>query len=204
MSISRLVAPMGIAALLLIGCSRTSAQQRPMPGPADVVATVGSTAITLAQVDEKALQQAASTFGAMKLSQALYEARRAAVEEIVASKLIDAAAKAQGIDRAALIEKEITAKISPVSESEIASWYQANQGRLQGAPLEQVKQPIRAFLTQERMQEVRGRYVDSLKAKTAVAIMLEPPRQKVEMVSSSPSRGPANAPVEVVDFSDFQ
>jgi hypothetical protein len=26
----------------------------------------------------------------------------------------------------------------------------------------------------------------------------------VEMVSTSPSRGPANAPVEVVDFSDFQ
>src|SRR5215831_16081978 len=62
MSISRLVAPMGIAALILSGCSQTSAQQRPMPGPADIVATVGSTAITLAQVDEKALQQAASTF----------------------------------------------------------------------------------------------------------------------------------------------
>ena len=54
------------------------------------------------------------------------------------------------------------------------------------------------------MQEVRARYVDSLKAKTAVAIMLDPPRQKVQMVASSPSRGPANAPVEVVDFSDFQ
>jgi hypothetical protein len=86
----------------------------------------------------------------------------------------------------------------------VSAWYQANQGRLQGAPLEQVKAPIRAFLIQERTQDIRAQYVDTLKAKTAVRVMLDPPRQKVQMVSSSPSRGPANAPVEVVDFSDFQ
>ena len=34
--------------------------------------------------------------------------------------------------------------------------------------------------------------------------MLDPPRQKVAMVAASPSRGPANAPVEMVEFSDFQ
>jgi hypothetical protein len=54
------------------------------------------------------------------------------------------------------------------------------------------------------MQGIRSVYLDSLKAKTSVRVMLDPPRQKVEMVASSPSRGPANAPVEVVDFSDFQ
>jgi hypothetical protein len=195
-----------LAALVgvLTACSQTSAQQNRRPAPTEAVATVGGAPITLAEVDDKALEQPAANFGSAKLSQALYEARRAALEEIVANKLIDSAAKAQGIDRAALIEKEITAKISPVSDTEIASWFQANQGRLQGAPLEQVRQPIRAYLTQERMQEVRARYVDSLKAKTVVAIMLDPPRQKVQMVASSPSRGPANAPVEVVDFSDFQ
>ena len=195
-----------LAALLgvLTACSQTSAQQARRQSPAETVATVAGASITLAEVDDKALEQPVSNFGSAKLSQALYEARRAALEEIVANRLIDAAAKAQGMERAALIEREITAKISPVSEAEIASWFQANQGRLQGAPLDQVKQPIRAFLVQERMQGVRARLVDTLKTKTAVRVMLDPPRQKVQMVSSSPSRGPANAPVEVVDFSDFQ
>jgi hypothetical protein len=91
-----------------------------------------------------------------------------------------------------------------VSDTDVVSWYQANQSRLQGAPLDQVKQPIRTYLMQERMQGIRSVYLDSLKAKTSVRVMLDPPRQKVEMVASSPSRGPANAPVEVVDFSDFQ
>jgi SurA-like N-terminal domain len=189
---------------VLTACSQTSAQQAKRPAPSDTVATVGGTPITLAEVDDKALEQPVSNFGSAKLSQALYEARRGALDELVAGKLIDEAARAQGIDRAALIEKEITAKVQAVSDADVAAWYQANQGRLQGAPLEQVRQPIRAFLTQERMQGVRAQYIDTLKAKTTVTVMLDPPRQKVAMVSSSPSRGPASAPVEVVEFSDFQ
>jgi hypothetical protein len=189
---------------VLTACSPTSAQQARRPAPTDAVATVGGAPITLAEVDDKAMEQPVSNFGSAKLSQALYEARRAALDEIVANRLMDAAAKAQGIDRSALIEKEITSKVPPVSDTDVASWYQANQGRLQGAALEQVRQPIRAFLTQERMQDIRSQYLDTLKTKTSVLVMLDPPRQKVAMVSSSPSRGPANAPVEVVDFSDFQ
>ena len=195
-----------LAALLgvLTACSQTSAQQTRRPAPGEEVATVDGIAITLSEVDDKALDQPASNFGGAKLSQALYEARRSALDELVANRLMDAAAKAQGVDRAALIEKEITARIAPVTDAEVASWFQANQGRLQGAPLDQVRQPIKNFLTQERMQAIRSQYVDSLKAKSAVRLMLDPPRQKVAMVSTSPSRGPAGAPVEVVDFSDFQ
>jgi len=197
---------LSLAALIavLTACSQTAAEQAKQPAPSDTVATVGGTPITLAEVDDKALEQPVSNFGSAKLSQALYEARRAALDELVAAKLIDEAAKAQGVERAALIEKEITAKVQAVSDADVAAWYQANQGRLQGASLDQVRQPIRAFLTQERMQGVRAQYINTLKAKTAVTVMLDPPRQKVAMVASSPSRGPASAPVEVVEFSDFQ
>jgi len=194
-----------LAALVgvLTACSQTSAQQARRPAPNEPVATVGGAPITLAEVDDKALEQPVSNFGSEKLSQALYEARRQALDEIIANRLMDAAAKTQGIDRAARIEKEITAKVAAVSDTDIATWYQANQGRLQGAPLDQVRQPIRAYLTQERMQGVRATYVDSLKAKTDVRVMLDPPRQKIA-TANSPSKGPANAPIEMVEFSDFQ
>jgi hypothetical protein len=168
------------------------------------VATVGSTPITLAEVDDKALQQTTSSFGNVKLSQALFTARRAALDELIATRLMDDAARAQGLERSALIEKEITAKIPDVSETEIASWYAANQNRVQGATLDAVRQPIRAYLTQEHMQAVRERYVDALKSKTPVRVMLDPPRQTVKMASTSPARGPASAPIEMIDFSDFQ
>ena len=191
------------AVLVALTACSSSAQQARRPAPNDVVATVGSQAITLAEVDDKALEAPTSNFGG-KLSQALYDARRGALEEIIASKLMDEAAKAEGIDRAALVEKEITSKVPTATEAEIAAWYQANQARVQGASLDKVRQPIRSFLTQERMQKVRGQYIDELKSKTHVRVMLDPPRQKVRMVSSSPTRGPADAPIEMIDFSDFQ
>jgi protein-disulfide isomerase len=192
------------AGLVVLTACSSSAQQARRLAPTDIVATVGSTSITLAEVDDKALDQPAGNFGGAKLSQALYEARRAALDEIVMLKLMDDAAKAQGIERSALVEKEITSKIPTVTEADIASWYQANQARVQGASLDQVRQPIRAFLTQERMQTIREEYVDALKGKTPVHVMLDPPRQKVAMASASPVRGPADAPVEIVEFSDFQ
>src|SRR5437763_10996472 len=95
-----------ITALIVAGaCSSTSAQQTRRPAPTEVVATVGSAPITLAEVDDKALEQAAPA-GA-KLSQALYDARQAPLADLVANRLLDAAAKAQGVDRAAPREKEI-------------------------------------------------------------------------------------------------
>jgi len=188
---------------VLTACSPTSAQQTKRLSPNDVVATVGSAPITLGEVDEKALQQPVNNFGSVKLAVALYQARRAALDELVANTLMDEAAKAQGIDRPALVEKEITSKIRPVTEDDIGFWYQTNQARVQGASLEQVRQPIRQFLTQERMQGIREQYIGTLKSKTMVRVMLDPPRQTVP-TEGSPAKGPATAPIEIVEFSDFQ
>ena len=191
-----------IGLVLFAACS-SAAQSAKQPAPSDVIATVGSTQITLAEVDERALQQSASEFGSAKLSQALYSARRAALDEIVATKLFDEAAKAAGLDRSALVEKEITAKIPTVTEAQVEEWYRVNQARVQGAALEQVRAPIRNYLTQERMQDIRTQYLEALKAKTPVRINLEPPRQRIA-TSDSPARGPANAPIEMIEFSDFE
>jgi protein-disulfide isomerase len=199
----RWAAGVALAAVVVAGaCSSTSAQS-PRLAPTDVVATVGSTSITLAEVDEKALQQPASSFGAERLFQALYDARRAALDDLVATKLLDQEAKARGTERASLVEAEITSKVASVSESEIASWYQANQSRVQGASLDQVRPAIRAYLTQQRTEAVRDQFIGTLKTKTTVKTMLPPPRQQVA-AANSPSKGPANAPIELIEFSDFQ
>jgi protein-disulfide isomerase len=193
----------GVVAAALTACSSTSAHQAKAPAPNDVVATVGPASITLAEVDDKAMQQPVSNFGSVKLSQALYEARRAALGDIIANRLLDDAAKAQGVDRPTLVEKEITSKITPVTDADVLSWYAANQARVQGASIDQVRQPIRAFLTEERMQTIREAYLGTLKAKTSVRLMLDPPRQNVA-AANSPSKGSTSAPIELVEFSDFQ
>jgi protein-disulfide isomerase len=93
--------------------------------------------------------------------------------------------------------------VPTVTDFDVNAWYEANKARVQGAPLEQVRQPIRQYLTQERMQTVRSDYLDGLKRKTPVRVMLEPPRQNVS-AANSPAKGSSSAPIEMIEFSDFQ
>ena len=77
-----------------------------------------STARTAAQTEYDQLKAeidrigTTTSFGNTKLVQALYEARRAALEDIVNTLLIDADAKTRGVDRAKLLEEEVNGKVS--------------------------------------------------------------------------------------------
>src|SRR6266542_3226337 len=94
----------GAVLVVLAACS-SSAQAPKAMAPTDVVATVGSTRITLGEVDERAMQRSSADFGGSKLMQALYLARREALEEIIGTRLMNDEARARGIDAATLIEK---------------------------------------------------------------------------------------------------
>jgi len=195
-----MVAGVGI---LLSGCSPASGKPARSPASGDVIATVGARPVTLDEVDRKALQAPATSFGAVKLSQALYEARRTALEELVDDLLIDQDAAARSLDRAALVAQEVTSKVPPVNDADVGTWYAQNKGRLQGATLDQGREAIRTYLAQQRTAGVRRQYLDRLRSRTSVRVMLDPPRQIVA-AAGRPSKGPANAPIELIEFSDFQ
>jgi protein-disulfide isomerase len=193
----------GAVVVFLTGCSQSAAQQAAMPAPNDVVATVGSTSLTLAQVDERALRQSTGRFASMNLAQALYEARRVAIEELIEEALLQGDAKARGLEPPAVIEQEITSKVAQPTDTETTRWYEENQARLQGATLDQARAGIRAYLVQERTAAIRRQYMDGLRAKVATRIMLEPPRRVIAK-AARPTQGPEDAPIQMIEFSDFQ
>lgn len=189
--------------MLLTACSSTSAQPSRMQAPAEVVAVVGPKSITLAQVDEKALQQPAANFGNVKLAQALYEARRVAVEQLIEDALLEQDAAARKLEPAKVIEQDISAKVVPPTDDDAAVFYGQNQARLQGATLDQSRPAIKAYLMQQRTLAARQEYMDALRAKASIRITLDPPRQTVA-TADRPGKGPANAPITMIEFSDFQ
>ena len=68
-----------------------------------------------------------------------------------------------------------------------------------------MKETIVRYIQQQKGQAAAQAYYDKLKADAKVEILLPPyraPRQQVE--AKGPSRGPANAPVTIVEFSDFE
>jgi protein-disulfide isomerase len=194
----------GTGALALLLAAAPAPAQAPRPqAPTDVVARVGAAAVLLVDVDARALRIPANRYGELSLAQAVYEARLAALEDIIGEHLIAVEAKVRGLDTDALVELEITSKLSPPSDADITAWYDANQDRVQGASLEQVREPIRDLLTRDRTADALNRYLEALKVKTPVTITLDPPRVAVAE-AGRPARGPEDAPVRIIEFSDFE
>ncbi len=198
----RLIVAAVTSTLIGMACS-TAAQPAGQMSPTTVVATIGAASVTLGEVDAIALQESVSSFGSARLGQALYLARRSALDRIIGSRLIEEEARTRGLAASALVTQEIDAKVKPVTDTDIDFWYESNPGAVQGRPLSQLRDPIRSLLTDQRSAESHKRFVDVLRAKTAVSDRLEPPRQVVA-TAGRPRRGPASAPIEIVEFSDFQ
>jgi protein-disulfide isomerase len=160
--------------------------------------------ITLAEVDEHALGVDAGTFSGLPLRLALFESRRRALDELVAQELFAREARTRGVKPDALVQQEVLSRVAAVQDSEIEAWYRDNPDRVRGASLEQVRETIRQYLRQQRVNQASAALIARLKAATRVEILLEPPRVSVSVPEGAPTLGPAQAPVQIVEFSDFQ
>jgi protein-disulfide isomerase len=173
------------------------------PGADQVVAEVGGRRITLAEVDAK--WQEFDAAERARVTQLLYQNRRNMLDQLVGEVLIEEAAKAAGLDLAAYTEREIQRRIQPVNDADVQRFYDENRERAQGRSLEELRGPIVEFLHGQRRQQARAQLVDDLTRKGGgVRVLLEPPRQVVDVGATDPASGDTAAPVTIVEFSDYQ
>jgi protein-disulfide isomerase len=121
---------------------------------------------------------------------------------LLADKLFEAEAAKQGTTKDAYLEKQLAGKIKEPTEQDIAAFYHSNRERF-NQPLAQVTDQIRQFLNAANRNKALTDLADGLKADYAVKMFLPPLRVKVG-TEGSPSKGPKEAPVTIVEFSDFQ
>lgn len=204
----RLQLPLAVSVFVLAaacGGATSSAPPASTTAPGgQVVGRVEDRVFTLEELDKRALGLDAGMFSGSSLRQATYEARRRMLDEMVAEELFAREAKSRGLSPDALVQQEIVSKIAPVADAEVAAWYQANQNRVQGAPIEQVGEQIRQFLQQQQMSRASAALIDRLKTTMKVEVTLEVPRITVAIPDGTPAVGPATATVQLVAFSDFQ
>ena len=176
----------------------------PQSNPDTVVAEIGGRKVTLQELDAK-WEELASAERA-RVTQLLYQNRRNVLEQLMGDILIENAAKAakQSVDE--FVKQEAAKRQTPVSEAEIAQFYEQNKDRAQGRTLDQLRQQIKDFLESQRPSQARARLVEDLKSKASggVKVLLEPPRYAVVVKDTDPVRGVATAPVTLVEFSDYQ
>ena len=202
------VLPLVLAAVMTAACGdepTVSAQSAAVASnPDQVVAEVAGKPITLKDVDAK--WEEFDTAERARVVQALYQNRRNMIEQLVGDELIANAAKAAGQSVAAFLEADAARRLPAITEADIASLYEQNKDRAQGRTLDQLRGEIKPFLENRRTLQARAMLVDELKAKSgaAVKVMLDPPRYTVPVVASDPVRGNPNAPVTIIEFSDYQ
>lgn len=175
-----------------------AAAQTPAPGASEPVATVGGTPITRADLDALVAPQIA------KLDEQAHQIRRAQLDELIAITLIEAEARSRNLTPEALEKAEVLDKVAPLTQADIDAFVAANRARLPGDPAAVMPQ-IRQYLTEQRVAVQREAFLDQLRGKTKIEVLLKPPavfRASID-VSDAPTRGAANAAVTVVEFSDF-
>ncbi len=191
-----------IVLFALAACGEKKQQATPAPVAApsaeggSVLARVGGEPVTEEEVRKVA--------GA-KLAQAereLYDARKEGIDEIVDGRLLDAEAKKQGVSKADLLKKSVYDKIK-IADNEIEKFYNENKGRMGGKKLDEVKGNIRGMLYRERQQKLYGSFVGGLRKKAKVEILITAPKVEIDE-GDFPAQGPKDAPVRVIEFTDFQ
>jgi protein-disulfide isomerase len=191
-------------ASVLVSLLLAAALGRIDPVDAEIKATV-----PLAEVNGEAItaEDLERSLGARlrKLEEQIYELKRRQLDALIAERLLAGEAAKRGISVPALLDSEVTTKVGLVTEQEIEALYQANKARLQGEE-SAVREQLRARLQQQKLAARRAAFVESLRAQAKVVLNLEPPpivRADVP-VDGAPVRGAAEAPVTIVEFSDFQ
>ena len=150
---------------------------KPAPGeaPGKPVALVGSVPITEAQLDETIDE------GQLReLRMREFQLRSQALDELIAQKLIENEAAARGVTVPALVKTEIEDK-APMTDAEVAAFYQANKARFGPTPEDEALKQIKARLPQQRQRERRAVWVRELRQKAAVRVLLEPMRVAVDI-----------------------
>jgi hypothetical protein len=163
----------------------------------DFAATIGGEKITLGELDQHLRRTNTRAF------QEYYQARRAALDQLISERLIAAEAAARGISEDQLQQEALSAA-PPVTDADVEGWYNQNKARVQNRTLDQMRQQIRNFLVATNQREAMADYIKVLRGKAGVQIHLEPPRVEAKIAANDPSRGPETAPVVIVEFSDFQ
>jgi protein-disulfide isomerase len=200
------VVPFAAALLLLLAgaCSQPSAQKA---GPEEAAADstpairIGDEVITVGELDGWIKNQLFDQETDGGKGAKLYEVRAGAADNLVAQRLIDAEAKRRGIDPDALLEAEARSRIS-VSDADVQRFYDDNKKSFGERSFDDMKAQIRDHLERRAAPEAARNYVNELRSAAKVEMLLE--RQRTQVAATGPARGPADAPITMIEFSDYQ
>lgn len=193
------------------GAQQSAATDMP---PNTVVANVKGKDITLGELDKELQGEMAELEDTYKSQK--FQLRRQGLERMVLEKVVREEALAKGFkDKPAadggqaetaedqFLKAEVEEKAGEPTDEELQALYTRFQSQMPpGTTMEQVRPQLIQAAKNQKRQELANGLFERLKKEANVKISLREPRK--EVAATGPSRGPDNAPVTIVEFSDFQ
>jgi protein-disulfide isomerase len=198
------------ALLIAVGCSSPDTGSKGNAGSAgsaprianseqpDVLAVIDGEPVTLSEVEEAAGDRLAAMDFQYRSQR--YQLIDATLKTLVRERLIEEEASARGMSSEELLQEEMNVA---VTEDEVERWYQQNRARVGNRSLEQTSGQIQQFLVQQKREGVVDVLASELEKRKNVVYHLEPLRIDFD-VSDSPAKGPGEAAITLVEFSDFE
>jgi predicted DsbA family dithiol-disulfide isomerase len=166
-------------------------------GPGPVVATAKGLAITEADLD------AALGSKLFSLETEAYNRKLQVLDDLIDTRLEAQEAVARKISVDELVKAEVSDKTPPVSDADVNATYERVKSRLPAGKTEAELKSLIATEMRQRQEEARRReFHRELREKAGIRVLLDPPRLSV--AEGGPSKGPKDAPVTMIEFSDFQ
>lgn len=164
-----------------------------------VAAKIDGQIVTLDELEKALAPQLA------KLQDQKFQLMESKLEELIGERLLALEAKRRGITAEELLKTEVTSKGSEVTDAEVTAFITQNRARLQGEQAE-LRPKVRDYLKEQKIQERRRSYLAGLLQRAKVERFLEEPEPTRIPVSAEGAftQGPKDAPITIVEFSDFQ
>jgi protein-disulfide isomerase len=137
-----------------------------------------------------------------ELNAKIFEIKQLALDDMIDEQLLNAEASGNNLTVQKLLDREVDSRLASPSNAEVELYYGKIKDRL-ARPIEEVRPQIIELLTNERRRNAYATYLSQLRLRHGVVILLSPPRSNVE-VDPGRVRGPENAPITIVEFSDFE
>lgn len=172
----------------------------------DVVATIGAESVQRAELltvasvalEETELERLRCR---VKADRNQDEVLQTFLRQLVHERLLDLEAGRTGRTVEAILAS-VHEAVPPIEDAAVEAFYHENQSRIPYA-LGDVAGQIRAFLRQQEEQRAEADFLGVLEQRFAVDYRLEPFRVEIA-ADGFPTLGPPDAPVTIVEFSDFE
>lgn len=134
-----------------------------------------------------------------------YELAKQQTDQLVNDMLLLDEARRRQIGPEEIIRAEITDKVKTPTEQEVVKFYSDNKARISG-DLNSVRNQVASYLQDQSRQQLEKDFSARLRKSANIRWLLSEPEQPIQNVSvdDDPARGEANAPVTIVEFTDFQ